>query len=196
MTDNNLNIRTLEDSKDSAKELLSAAQQKYGFIPNLLGVMANAPATLKGYMTLAGIFEETSFSPTERQIVLLAVSFENKCSYCMAAHSAIAGMQNLDSEVVTALREGKPIVDDKLEALRRFTKEVVTSRGWPSVEAQNHFIEAGYERSSILEVVLGVALKTLSNYTNHIAETALDENFKQVAWNAPSCNSGSCGCSS
>ncbi|MDD2942367.1 MAG: carboxymuconolactone decarboxylase family protein [bacterium] len=190
-----MNIKQLNDVSGEARELLSKAQQAYGFIPNLLGVLANAPSALKAYMTLNGIFDETSLSPTERQIVLLTVSFENECSYCMAAHSAIATMQKVDSEIVSALRRGQPIVDDKLEALRLFTQEVVSSRGWPSEETKCRFLEAGYEPSVMLEVVLGVSLKTLSNYSNHLADIELDANFKKMAWSKSSCENGSCKCS-
>ena len=169
-----LPIRKLDDVRGEVRNLLANAQQTYGFVPNILGVMANAPSALKGYMTLSSIFDETSLSPTERQIVLLTVSFENECTYCMVGHSVIARLQNVDKEIITALQEGKPIVDDKLEALRRFTREIITTRGWPSDEAKNHFLEVGYEPSVMLEVVLGVAPKTLSNYTNHLADTELD----------------------
>ena len=99
-------------------DLLKNAKNKYGFVPNLLATMAEAPALTKAYMTLAGIFEETSFDATERQIVLLATSFANSCHYCMAAHTAIAGMQNVPQDVIKALRENRPIADQKLEALR------------------------------------------------------------------------------
>ena len=169
-----LPIRKLDDVRGEVRNLLANAQQTYGFVPNILGVMANAPSALKGYMTLSSIFDETSLSPTERQIVLLTVSFENECAYCMVAHSGIAKLQKVDEEIITALQEGKPLVDDKLEALRLFTREIITTRGWPSEEAKNNFLEVGYDPSVMLEVVLGVALKTLSNYTNHLADTELD----------------------
>jgi len=171
-----LPIRKLDNVSGETRNLLENAQQAYDSVPNIIGVgvMANAPSALKGYMTLSGIFDETSLSPTERQIVLLTVSFENECTYCMVGHSVIARLQNVDKEIITALQEGKPIVDDKLEALRRFTREIITTRGWPSDEAKNHFLEVGYEPSVMLEVVLGVAPKTLSNYTNHLADTELD----------------------
>ena len=166
----------------SAAELLKKAKDKYGFVPNLLGTMAEAPALLKAYMTLGGIFDETSFSLAEKQVVLLAVSAVNGCSYCMAAHSMIAGMQGVPEGVIQALRENTPIKDNKLEALRRFTHSVTETRGYPSEEAAKQFLAAGYSQAQILEVVLGVGFKTLSNYTNHIAHTPLDEAFKKTEW--------------
>jgi alkylhydroperoxidase family enzyme len=84
--------------------------------------------------------------------------------------------------VVQAIRAGRPIVDYKLEALRRFTAAVVTMRGWPSEADTRGFLDAGYTRAQILEVVLGVGMKTLSNYTNHIADTPLDHAFAKAAW--------------
>lgn len=178
----NYEIHDTESAPEAAKPTLTAAQQAYGFLPNLLGVMAEAPALLKGYATLSKIFEESSFTPAERQVVLLTTSYTNECGYCMAAHSAIAGMQKVPQEVIGALRDGAPIGDGKLEALRKFTASVVTTRGWPSQADLNAFLGAGYGRAQVLEVVLGVGIKTLSNYANHIAETPLDAAFKPLAW--------------
>lgn len=167
-----------------ADELLKMAKGKYGFVPNLLGTMAEAPALLKAYMTLAGIFEETSFNPTERQVVLLAASLGNDCSYCVAAHCTIAGMQGVPEDVVQDMRENTPIEDKKLEALRRLTHNITETRGGPSEDAVKRFFEAGYTQTQLLEVILGVGFKTLSNYTNHIAKTLLDEAFKKTEWKA------------
>lgn len=137
---------------------------------------------LKAYATLSRIFDETSFNATERQIVLLTVSLVNGCEYCIAAHSVIAAMQKVPDDVVHAIRAGQPIADKKLEALRRFTAAVVSSRGWPSDADTAAFLGAGYARQQVLEVVLGVGMKTLSNYANHIAETPLDQAFTSAAW--------------
>ena len=173
---------SIETAPPAAKDILAGAAKAYGFIPNLLGVMAEAPALLKAYTTLSSIFEDSGLTATERQIVLLSASFENGCDYCMAAHSVIAGMQKVPAAVVGAVRDGTPIDDPKLEALRRFTAAVVSTRGRPSATDTAAFLGAGYSRARVLDVVLGVGLKTLSNYTNHIAETPLDEAFAAAAW--------------
>ncbi len=175
-------VHTTQSAPEGAKTTLSAAEKAYGFLPNLLGVMAEAPALVKGYVTLSKIFEETSFSPAERQVILLTTSYENECGYCMAAHSAIAGMQQVPQGVIQAIRSGKAIADGKLEALRRFTANIVKTRGWPTEAEVNAFHAAGYSKAQVLEVVLGVGLKTLSNYANHVAETPLDAAFKPLAW--------------
>ncbi|MBK7595285.1 MAG: carboxymuconolactone decarboxylase family protein [Gemmatimonadetes bacterium] len=175
-------VHTIETAPGAAKEVLAAAQKARGFVPNLYAVMADAPALLKAYLRVGELFDETSFSPTERQIVLLTVSYENSCEYCMAAHSAIAGMQKVPGDVVQAIREGTPITDPKLQALHSFTRSVVASPGRPTDAQAASFLRAGYSRSQILEVVLGVAMKTLSNYTNHLADTPLDDAFAKQRW--------------
>jgi len=175
-------VHTVDTAPEAARTALAEAKKGYGFVPNLLGVMSEAPALLKAYRTLAGIFEESSFNPSERQVVLLTTSYENGCDYCVAAHSAIATMQKVPGDVVQAIRDDKPIADRRLEALRRFTAAVVASRGWPSDDQTGAFLKAGYARQQVLEVVLGVGFKTLSNYTNHIAGTPLDVAFAKAAW--------------
>jgi len=179
-------VHTEETAPEAARPFLEGAKKKFGFVPNLLGTMADAPALLKGYLTLAEIFDSTSFNPTERQIVLLATSHVNGCAYCMAAHTIIAGMQKVPEDVVKSLRDNTPINDPKLEALRIFASEVADKRGYPSEENLKRFLSAGYTKSQVLEVVLGVGFKTLSNYTNHIADTQLDQAFAPAAWSEKS----------
>lgn len=185
-------IHTPNSAPDRSKEILAQAQAKYTFVPNLLGVMAEAPALLKAYTTLSGIFDETSFSTTEKQIVLLTVSHLNDCTYCMAAHSTIAAMQGVPSDVIQALRNDVPIDDIKLEALRTLTHEMAATRGYPSEGSVSAFKAAGYSERQLLEVVLGVGFKTLSNYTNHLAHTPLDDAFKPKQWRKESCESCQC----
>ena len=175
-------IHTIETAPEAAKETFADVRKAYRFVPNLLGVMAEAPALMKAYLSLSRFFEETSFTPTERQVVLMTANYENECTYCMAAHSISAAMKMVPENVITALREGRPIEDAKLEALRRFSKAVVVNRGWPSEQDIEAFEEAGYSRSNALEVVLGAGLKILSNYTNHLAQTPLDRVFAPAEW--------------
>ncbi len=175
-------VHTVDTAPAAARETLAGAKKAFGFVPNLLAVMAEAPALLAAYRSLSDLFDQTSFNPSERQVVLLAASYENDCGYCVAAHSAIAGMQKVPAEVIQAIRAGKRIADAKLEALRRFTAVVVASRGWPEEAEMAAFLATGYSRAQVLEVVLGVGMKTLSNYSNHIAEIPLDQAFAPTAW--------------
>jgi len=185
-------IHSILTANATAKTLLEGSLKKYGFVPNLHGGLAEAPAALNAYIELTALFDQTSFSPTERQVILLAISVENHCTYCVAAHSMIAKhMVKADPAIVEALRNGKPLPDAKLDALASFTRAVVKKRGVVCGQTLDKFITAGYSRAQVLEVVLGVAFKTLSNYTNHIIDTPLDAAFQAEAWDEPAQCSGS-----
>lgn len=192
--ENQISVLTLESAPTGSREDLTEVKSQLGFVPNLMGVMANSPALLQAYRAVSAIFDTSSLSPTERQIVLLTTSALNECDYCMAAHTVIAGMQKVDPKIIEALRNGKPIDDVRLETLRQFTADVVETRGWPSEESKRRFINVGYSSSQMLEVVLGIGLKTLSNYTNHLASTPLDGAFQSAAWKTSSCSTEGCGC--
>ena len=175
-------VHTKETAQPESAELLATAEKSYGFIPNLLGVFAESPATLKAYRTIGQIFDESSFSPTERQLVILTASRLNECRYCIAAHSSVAAMQKVPADVIEAIRIDQPIADSKLEALRTFTTAVVEKRGWVTGDDTEAFLAAGYIKAQILEVILGISFKTLSNYVSHIADTPLDDAFAPNAW--------------
>lgn len=179
-------LHTRETAPEEAKETLKGIEDKYGFVPNLFGKLAEAPQALQAYLAVNDLFEQTSFSDTERNVILIATSVYNECEFCVSVHSFIAkNMAKVDPEIVEALRNGKKLPDDKLNALAEFTRNVVHERGWAGEKAVERFLEAGYTKRQVLEVVLGVSLKTLSNYTNHLTGTPLNEQFEEERWKAP-----------
>ena len=182
MTD--FTTHTIDTAPEASKPLLQNAKNAYSFVPNLLATMATAPTLLEGYMILAGIFDKTDLSETERQIILMTNNRLNGCAYCMAAHTTISQMAKVPADVIDALREGTSIADPKLEALRTFAAIVNETRGWPSDDQVAAFLAAGYTLQSVLEVILGTSLKVMSNYTNHMANTPIDKAFAPNAWEA------------
>lgn len=175
---------TIETAPEASKPLLEGVNKKYGFVPNLMGTMAEAPTLVEGYIALAGLFGQTDLSETERQIILMTNNRLNGCSYCMAAHTTIMKGAGVPQDVINALRAGTEIANPKLEALRQFAVIVNESRGWPTDAEVDAFLAAGYTKQTVLEVVLGTAYKVLSNYTNHIASTEVDAAFAPNAWSA------------
>lgn len=175
-------IHTIASAPLDAKVILEAARDKYGFLPNLLGEMAAAPPVLKGYVTLNELLATTSLSPIEQQIVLLTTSLANGCTYCVAAHTAGLKVGGYPPDQIEALRNSVTLADGRLEALRIFTLALVDGRGKVEPHAVQSFAAAGYTREQLLEVLLGVAMKTLSNYVNHFANTPLDPQLQAFAW--------------
>ena len=177
---------TLETAPGDSRPLLERAQKTYGAIPNLLAIFAESPALLGAYLQLGELFDrQTAFDATERQVVLMSASYENECGYCMAAHSAIALRQGVAEAVVEGLRDGTHLADAKLEALRDFVRAVVRKRGWVAEDEVETFLAAGYTQRHVLEVILGIGMKLLSNFTNHIAKTPLDHPFQSLSWTRP-----------
>lgn len=175
----NFTIYTPDNAPEASKPMLNAAKEKFGFLPNLLAEFAESPAVLEGYLKLNEIVGNTEFTPVEQQLAILAVSVENKCHYCTAVHSTILKNQlNVDEDVVASVRNGQPLLNPKFNALVSYVRKVVAERGFVGDKELQSFLDAGYSKQNALEVNLIVALKTISNYTNHLAETPLDEAFQ------------------
>jgi uncharacterized peroxidase-related enzyme len=183
-----INGFTLHDTAtataDSA-EILKNIQQAWGFVPNLHRILAESPAALEAYSTLWGIVEKTSFTPQERNIAYLAIIYENECTYCMAGHTNLSRMAKVDAAAIAAVREGRPIADAKLEALRQFAAKVTRQRGVVSEAEVAAFKAAGYGNGAVLDVLVLAATKLISNYTNHLAQTPNDAFMKGAEWTAP-----------
>ena len=166
----------------ASRTFLEKVQKGFGFVPNLFAAFSNSPILLEGYLGLDATYSKATLSPAERQLVLLTASVVNECTYCTAAHSTVAkGMLKVPAAVVAAVRAGEPVTDAKLNALVDLTREIVSSRGHVAPATIQSFLDAGYRREQIGEVVIGVALKTISNYTHHLSPTEIDAAFKAEA---------------
>lgn len=179
-------IHTSQTAPEASKPTLAEVEKAYKFIPNLYGVLAESPLAAGAYFQLSGLIQaKSSLSPQEQQAVMLAVSFENGCEYCMAAHSAVADMVQTPPATIQALRAGTPPPDAKTAALIALARAVAQQRGWVTEESLNAFLAAGYTRAQLLDVLVITALKTLSNYTNHVAHPPLDAPFAGQKWTRP-----------
>ncbi len=167
---------------EDARAMLEGARRRLGFISTLSGVMAESPELLAGYNELAKLFMKSSLPTSEKHVVLITGSVINNCRYCVAAHSTMALRGGIEPDTVQALRLGKPLDDPGLEAARALTHTVVENRGWVDEEQIDAFLATGHTRRHVLDIVLGVGMKTLSNYTNHIAQTPLDPAWAAQEW--------------
>jgi uncharacterized peroxidase-related enzyme len=168
---------TIQTAPEASKPVLEQIQKEFGFIPNLMATFANSPTVLKGYLAMDAEYEKT-FSPVERQVILLAASVENTCGYCTAAHSTVLkGMLHVPAEIVAAVRGGVSTGNAMYDALINLTREIVRERGHVSGATVDKFLAAGYRKEQVMEVLLGVALKTISNYLDHISPATIDAAF-------------------
>ncbi|WDQ15209.1 carboxymuconolactone decarboxylase family protein [Rhodopirellula sp. P2] len=185
MTD--FTVHTLETSPENSQPQLESSQKTYGFVPNLHAVMAESPALLEAYRTVADIFDnKTNLTATEQQIIAMTNNRLNGCTYCMAAHTSIMQSHKVAEDVIESLRNGTPIADPKLETLRVFAEKVNLQRGWVEDTDIADFLAAGYTKQTVFDVIVGTAYKVLSNYTNHVAQTPVDKAFAKNAWKSDS----------
>ncbi|MGH8430980.1 MAG: carboxymuconolactone decarboxylase family protein [Solimonas sp.] len=180
-------VHTIETAPAPSKALLEKSHKEWGFIPTLHGILAESAPTLDAYQTLFTVAKASSLPPAEQQVAYIAVSALHGCEYCVAGHTYLGRQAKLDESALQALRGGKPIPDAKLQALRTFAEAVVRERGHVGDAAIDAFLAVGFTRAQVLEVVLIVACKTISNYINHIAHTPKESFMSDPAlgWTAP-----------
>lgn len=177
-------IHTIESAPESLKEnLTNVKKTNGGYIPNLIGLLANSPTALETYQTVGAINRRTSLTATEREAVQITAAVTNGCAFCVAGHTAISIKQvKIPEDVLEALRKGTPIDSDpKLNTLVQFTLAVINNKGKVGDQALDEFFAAGYTQENALDVVLGVSLATLCNYANNLINTPINPELQPYA---------------
>jgi len=177
-----LTIHTIDTAPEESKPLLEKSLAAFGMVPNLHGVLASAPNLLKAYQTLHELFAGSSFNAEELTVVWQGINVEHGCHYCVPAHTGIAHSMKVDPALTEALRNEQPMPTLKLQALLDMTLIIVRNRGHVTDEELAAFYAAGYGERQVLEIILGLSQKLISNYTNHIGNTPVDAPFKAFTW--------------
>jgi uncharacterized peroxidase-related enzyme len=169
---------------DESAAVLASAKDRYGFIPNLAAYLAESPLVLGAVLKLSEQFDQSSLSPQEQQLVLLVVSAMNGCGYCKTAHTALGKQLDMSTDTLKNIMSFEPLNDSRMEALRTFTSSVVEEKGWVDETTVQNFLDAGFTKAQVFEVVLGIALKTITNYSNHLAGAEPNDEFLAMAGDA------------
>lgn len=169
------NLKTLSKETASAesKEIFDNLEKKLGFVPNVYATIGNSSKALAATLSIGQTLQGGAFSGKETEAIALAVAQANACDYCLAAHTAVGKMQGLTEDQTVEIRNGE-ITDTKLKALTDLTKAITETRGYPKAGLIENFYNAGYSQAALAELIVLVGLNTITNYTNHIAETAID----------------------
>ncbi len=179
-----LTVHTVETAPEGAKARVEAALNANGFIPNLIGVLANAPEALAFYQEVGKLNGANSLTPGEVEVVQIIAARTNECGFCVAGHTKLATLKKLLSEqAIKASRavDSAAFDDAKLAALSDFTQAVMAKKGAVSDAELQAFLNAGYNQQQAVEVVMGVALATLCNYTNNLAQTEINPELQAYA---------------
>ena len=179
---NAFEVHTIDSAPADSTTSLRALQQGLGFVPNLAATMAESPVLVNGFVDLRNTLAAGELTGVEREIVALAVSLENDCDYCMAAHSTFALMQKADQEAMSAVRRGEEPADSRLAALYRYARSLMANKGHVTREDSQTLLDAGYTRAALFEVVAQAGHTTLANFAHSISEAPLDNAFQPQAW--------------
>jgi uncharacterized peroxidase-related enzyme len=179
-------VETLKPLKVDAaplgsKAMLQAIQNRLGFIPNLIATLAHSPMLLGSYVGLDAVWQKSSFTSTERQLILLVAFIENHCRYCVAAHATSLKGLKFSSRCIQAVKERAPLDDPRLDALVAATRELVSERGFITPKTRERFLQAGFSETAPIELLVGIALKVISNYLDHLNPVAIDAAFRGEA---------------
>ncbi|WP_158672010.1 carboxymuconolactone decarboxylase family protein [Bradyrhizobium guangdongense] len=165
---------TVDAAPPQARASLELVKKQIGSVPNLFRVVANSPAALDGYLGLHGALAKGALDARTRERIALAVAELNGCGYCLSAHTYLAkNVAKLDDVEITASRNGASN-EPKADAAVRFAVKVVESRGHVTDGDLAAVRAAGYDDAEVIEIVLHVALNTLTNYVNEVARTEVD----------------------
>jgi len=165
-------VPTKDEVTPNNQAIFDKLKDSLGFVPNLYAYYGKNETALNDYLQLQN--RKTTLSKREKEIVNLVVSQYNGCQYCLSAHTAIAGMNGFAPEQIIDVRSGETAIDDKLNALAAFTLSVVQSRGKVSNETKQQFFDAGYTEENLIDTVLNIGDKTVSNFIHNIADFAID----------------------
>jgi len=173
---------SIEASPAAAQPLLQAVKKQLGVVPNLFRLVSNSPAALEGYLGLNSALAKGALEAPTRERIALAVAEINGCDYCLSAHSYLGkNLAKLSDTEIATNRDGGS-TDAKADAAVRFAVKLVNARGHVSDADIQAVRAAGYSDAQVIEIVLHVALNTLTNYVNEVAKTEID--FPVVATKA------------
>ena len=168
----NFNVPKREEVSSANQAIFDNLEKAVGFVPNLYATYAYSENALGNYLTFANA--KTSLKAKEKEAVNLAVSEVNGCEYCLSAHTAIGKMNGFTDDQILELRAGRASFDNKLDALARLSRNITENRGVTDAAVLENFFEAGWTKENLIDTILLVGDKTISNYINNTAQTPID----------------------
>lgn len=165
-------VPTKAEVSENNQGIFDNLQKVLGFVPNLYAYFAKNETALGDYLTLQN--RKSTLKAKEREVVNLVTSQINGCRYCQSAHTALGKMNGFTDEQVLEIRKGTAAFDNKLDALVKFTASAVENRGRATEESKNAFFAAGYNEANMIDVVIVVGDKIISNYLHNLTEFEID----------------------
>ncbi len=173
---------TADTAPAAARPVLAGTIGKFGFLPDPVAKLAESPELLGAFLRAVAVFDQTTLTALEREVVVMTMATHTECHYCVALHSATLVRQAAPEGVVEHLRAREPLDDPRLAALQRFALRVIATSGGVPADELDAFLAAGYTRRNALEVVLGIGAYTMSTFANRLTGAELDPSLEAHRW--------------
>lgn len=168
----NFTIPTKEQVSPANQAIYDNLKGMVGFVPNLYAIFGHSDTALGDYLALQN--RKSSIRAKEREVINLVVSQVNNCSYCLSAHTQFAKMSGFTDEQILDIRKASIGFDTKLDALAKLVKSTTENRGHASTEALEGFYAAGYSEASLIDVVIIIGDKIITNYLHALTDIPVD----------------------
>lgn len=165
-------VPTKASVSENNQALFNNLQKGLGFVPNLYAYFAKNETALADYLALQN--RKSTLRAKEREVINLVTSQINGCRYCQSAHTVIGKMNGFTDDQILEIRKGTASFDNKLDALAKFTASVVENRGRATEKAKELFFEAGYTEANMIDVIIVIGDKIISNYLHNLTQFEID----------------------
>jgi AhpD family alkylhydroperoxidase len=172
---------TVESAPQASRRFMTTTADRFGYLPGAIGLLAESPHLLEGFLKLSALFEATSLAQVEREVLIMTMATHNGCELCLAMHTGKLTRIDADPDLIAALRDGRPLADPHLEAMRVFVLDVLATKGAPADVSLRAFLDSGYTSRNALEVVLGIGTYTMSTFANRLTKAPVDPQLAPFA---------------
>ena len=169
---NQFSVPTKSEVSENNQAIFSSLEKGLGFVPNLYAYFAKNDTALPDYLALQN--RKSTLNAKEREVINLVTSQINGCRYCQSAHTALGKMNGFTDEQILEIRKGTAEFNSKLDALASFTAEVVENKGKANQASKDKFFEAGYSEANLIDVVMIIGDKIISNYIHNLTGVEID----------------------
>lgn len=161
-------VPELTSLPDDVRERIEAVAEKAGFVPNVFVALAHRPAEFRAFFAYHDALmerAESSLTPAEREMIVVATSIVNQCHYCVVSHGALLRIYSknpLISDQVT-INFRKADISSRERAMLDFAVKVTERSGEVSVNDLEQLAAHGFDREDVWDIAGISAFFGMSN---------------------------------
>ncbi len=171
----------LADLPSDVRERIENVQEKSGFVPNVFLALAHRPDEFRAFFAYhdALMLREGNLTKAEKEMIVVATSAANDCTYCVIAHGAILRIYARDPLVAdqVAINYQAAELSDRHRAMLDFAVTLARDPQAVSESDRDRLREHGFTAEDIWDIGAITALFALSNRMAHLTDMRPNEEF-------------------